>query len=141
MQDSAIFAPFVGMMVLTFVVWTVMYTRRLTFLKSNKVDPQRLTTPERAAKIIPEKISYPAQNLRNLFELPVVFYALCLYLFVTGKVDALYVISAWAFLGFRIVHSFIHCTKNIVMLRFLAYFVSALVVWFMVLRAALDVFF
>ena len=140
MQNSAIFAPFIGMLVLTFVVWTVMYTRRLIFLKTNKIDPQRLTTPDKAAEIIPEEISYPAQNLRNLFELPVVFYALCLYLYVTSNVDSVYVIAAWAFLGFRIVHSAIHCTRNIVVLRFLAYFVGALVAWFMVLRAALDVF-
>jgi len=140
MQNSAIFAPFIGMLVLTFVVWTVMYTRRLIFLKTNKIDPQRLTTPDKAAEIIPEEISYPAQNLRNLFELPVVFYALCLYLYVTSNVDSVYVIAAWAFLGFRIVHSAIHCTRNIVVLRFLAYFAGALVAWFMVLRAALDVF-
>lgn len=140
MQNSAIFAPFIGMLVLTFVVWTVMYTRRLIFLKTNKIDPQRLTTPDKAAEIIPEEISYPAQNLRNLFELPVVFYALCLYLYVTSNVDSVYVIAAWAFLGLRIVHSAIHCTRNIVVLRFLAYFVGALVAWFMVLRAALDVF-
>ena len=34
-----------------------------------------------------------------------VFYALCIYLFVSGNVDSVYVNSAWAFLGFRIVHS------------------------------------
>ncbi|MDH3612299.1 MAG: MAPEG family protein [Gammaproteobacteria bacterium] len=109
-------------------------------MKRNNIDPQRLTTPEKCAQIIPEAISYPAQNLRNLFELPVVFYALCLYLFVTAQVDAVYLGAAWVFFGFRVIHSAIHCSRNIVTLRFLAYMASALAVWFMVVRAALGFF-
>ena len=140
MQGAEIFTPLVGMLLLTFVVWVVMYVRRLNFLITNKIDSQRLTTPERGAQIIPEEISYPAYNLKNLFELPVVFYALCLYLFATGNVDAVTVTAAWVFLGFRVVHSLIHCTRNIVMPRFLAYMAGSLVLWFMVLRAALDLF-
>jgi len=140
MRGTEIFGPFVGMMVLTFAVWLVMYVRRLIFINANNVDVQQLTTPDKAAQIIPEEISYPAQNLRNLFELPVVFYALCLYLFVTGKVDSVYVVAAWTFLGSRVIHSMIHCSSNVVILRFLAYMAGALVLWFMVLRAVVEFF-
>ena len=137
MQGKEIFAPFIGMMILTFVVWVFMYVRRISFLHRNKVYTQKLTTPERLAEIIPEQINYPSYNLKNLFELPVVFYALCLYLFVTASVDETFVIAAWTFLGLRILHSANHCTVNNVMLRFLAYMAAALALWFMVLRAAL----
>ena len=140
MQGQEIFAPFIGMLLLTFVVWAVMYVRRLNFLITNNIDSQRLTTPERGAQIIPEEIRYPANNLKNLFELPVVFYVLCLYLFATENVDTVYVVAAWVFLGFRVIHSLIHCTRNIVMPRFLAYMAGSLVLWFMVLREALDLF-
>ncbi len=128
------------MMLLTFVVWVVMYVRRLSFLHANKVDAQKLTTPERGASIIPETISYPAYNLRNLFELPVVFYALCLYLYVADRVDDTYVIAGWVFVAFRIAHSIVHSTVNIVMLRFLIYIAGALALWFMLLRAVLEYF-
>jgi len=140
MSADAIFGPFLGMLLLTLVVWVVMYVRRLAFLRVNRVDPQKLTTPERGAAIIPEQVSYPSYNLRNLFELPVVFYALCLYLYVSGRVDDTYVFAAWLFLGSRIVHSLVHCTVNIVTLRFLAYAVGAITLWFMVVRAALGYF-
>lgn len=140
MTGNEIFGPFIGMLLLTFVVWTVMYVRRIAFLKANNIDAQRLTTPEKGLQIIPEEVSYPANNLRNLFEIPVAFYALCLYLYVTAQVDATYVLAAWAFLGFRVVHSLIHCTINIVMLRFLAYMAGALALWFMLARAALQYF-
>ena len=138
MQGAEIFSPFFGMLLLTFVVWSVMYVRRLTYLTKNKVNPQRLTTPEKGAQIIPEEISYPAYNLKNLFELPVVFYALCLYLYVIGNVDTVFVTAAWVFFSFRVVHSLIHCTRNIVKLRFLSYAVAAAALWFMVVRAALG---
>jgi len=138
MSGQEIFEPFVGMLFLTFTVWVVMYIRRINFLVTNKINAQRLTTPERSAQIIPEEISYPAYNLKNLFELPVVFYALCLYLFATGNVDSVNVTAAWVFFGFRVVHSLIHCTKNVVMLRFHAYLISSVALWFMVVRAALD---
>ena len=140
MPGEAIFGPFFGMLLLTFVVWVYLYVRRLAFIKANNIDAQQLTTPVRGEQIIPEEVSYPSYNFRNLFELPVVFYALCLYLYVTHGVDEVYVIAAWGFFGLRLLHSLIHSTKNIVMLRFIAYMASALTLWFMVLRAAIDFF-
>ncbi len=140
MAANAIFAPFLALFLLTFVVWVLMYIKRLTFLLGNNIHPQRLTTPEKVAEVLPDKVTYPAHNLRNLFELPVVFYALCLYLYVTGTVDVLYLIGAWLFVVLRAVHSAIHCTQNIVILRFAAYMAGAIVLWLMVLRAALAFF-
>ena len=140
MQGSEIFAPFFGMLLLTFVVWLVMYARRLRYIFANRVRSEDLTTLEKGAKVIPEAVNWPAHNFRNLFELPVIFYALCIYLYVTGNVDAIYVVSGWVFLGFRVAHSAVHCTVNNVRLRFIAHNLGSLVLWFMVLRAALGVF-
>ncbi len=83
-------------------------------------------------------MSNPSDNLKNLFEIPVIFYALALYLFVTNQVDAAYVTAAWVFVVFRALHSAIHCTVNIVMLRFYLYLFSTLAVWFIAARAALT---
>lgn len=140
MGGREIFVPFFGMVLLTFVVWLFMYVRRLRFIVTNRIDTRRLTTPEKGASLIPEEVSWPAYNLRNLFELPVLFYALCLYLFVTNGVDHTYVISAWLFFGLRVLHSLIHSTVNIVNLRFSIYMLSAFVLWFMLFRAAWQFF-
>ncbi len=136
-ESGAILAPFLGMMLLTAIVWAYMYTRRLTYIKTNRIPPQELTTPEKAATLLPETVALPANNLRNLLELPVLFYALCLYLYVTATADSLHVVSAWTFVVLRTAHSIIHCTVNIVVLRFLSYFAAALVLWFMLARALL----
>jgi hypothetical protein len=140
MQGTEIFAPFFAMILLTLAVWTVMYIRRIGYLKTNRVHAQRVATPEKVVQVIPEEIQYPANNLRNLLELPIIFYALCLYLFVTKNVDGLYVIAAWSYVGLRAVHSVVQCTTNIVMRRFAVYMASSLVLWFMVIRVALGAF-
>ena len=70
--------------------------------------------------------------------MPVLFYALCLYLYVTEQVDVTYVAAAWVFVLFRILHSVMHCTINIVIVRFWLYFGASVAVWFMLLRAGLN---
>jgi hypothetical protein len=140
MQATEIFGPFFAMILLTFVVWVVMYIGRIKYSIANRVNAQRLGTPEKVVQVLPEEIQYPAYNLTNLLELPIIFYALCLYLFVSGNVDALYVIAAWLYVALRAVHSVIQCTSNIVMWRFAVYMASSVVLWSMVLRAALGAF-
>jgi hypothetical protein len=135
MNQTAIFAPFLTTMLLTLFVWFYMYSKRIPLIQKSKVDPNTLTAAE-LARISPPAVSNPSDNLKNLFELPTLFYGLALYLFVTGNVDQTYLIAAWVFAGFRILHSAVHCTVNIVMLRFWLYCISALALWFMLLRAA-----
>ena len=137
MNQSAIFAPFMTVMLLTLIVWFYMYSRRIPFLQKSKTNLNALT-PAELARISPAAVANPSDNLKNLFELPVLFYALVLYLQVTGKVDATYLVAAWIFAAFRILHSAVHCTLNIVMVRFWLYAISALALWFMVARVALS---
>jgi hypothetical protein len=140
MEPSAIFAPFFAMMFLTLVVWVYMYARRIPFIRSSRLSPEDLAKPGELARLSPPAVSNPSDNLKNLFEIPVLFYALALFLFVTGRVDAAYVAAAWLFVAFRAAHSFVHCTFNHVLLRFSLYLVATLAVWFILVRAALDYF-
>lgn len=137
MRQDAIFSPFFTSVFLTFLVWVYMYIRRIHFITSKKLKPQDLTVPNTLAQISPPSVSNPSDNLKNLFEIPVLFYALVLYLFITKQVDAVYVNAAWVFVVFRILHSAVHCTFNLVMLRFYLYLFATLAVWFIAFRAAL----
>jgi len=136
-----ILQPVIGMMLLTAVVWFVLYSKRIPAMKKARLPTQTWTTPDKTVELLPEAINYPAYNFKNLFELPVVFYALCLVLFVTNSVDNVHVIAAWTFVAFRVLHSVIHCTVNIVMARFLCYLVASLALWFMLARATIDILF
>lgn len=136
--QTAIFAPVFAMVFLTLLVWVYMYIRRISFITGNKLSPKDLAVPGALAQLSPPEVSNPSDNLKNLFEIPVIFYALALYLFVTNQVDAAYVSAAWVFVVLRALHSAVHCTVNIVILRFYLYLFSTLAVWFIAARAALH---
>ncbi|HZF28926.1 MAG TPA: MAPEG family protein [Gammaproteobacteria bacterium] len=138
MNQTAIFAPFVGTMLLTLAVWIYMYARRIPFIVRGKLTPQQLT-PAELARLSPPRVASPSDNLKNLFELPTIFYAVALYLYATSQVDTSYVVAAWIFFVFRVLHSAVHCTFNFVPLRFWLYATSAVALWVMVLRVAWHV--
>jgi hypothetical protein len=139
MEPTAIFGPFFGMILLTLAVWLFLFVKRVPFILRTDFGPGPLT-PAKFAALSPSDVSNPSDNLKNLFELPVLFYALVLYLFATQQVDASYVRAAWVFFGFRVLHSAMHCTLNIVNVRFALYLVASLALWFMAIRAALAHF-
>ena len=139
MNQNAIFGPFLVMMVLTIVVWLFLFAKRIPFLNSVDIEPNDIT-PAKLAEISPPAVTNPSDNLKNLFEMPVLFYAMTLYLYAVGEVDNLHLIAAWVFVAFRALHSAIHCTVNAVMARFAVYALSCLALFFMVGRAALEFF-
>ena len=139
MTQDAIFSPFFAMVFITLIVWVYMYIRRISFITSRKLNPKELE-PAAFAQISPPSVSNPSDNLKNLFEIPVIFYTLILYLFVTKQVDAVYVNAAWVFVAFRALHSVVHCTFNLIMLRFYLYLFATMAIWFIALRAALNHF-
>jgi hypothetical protein len=138
MNPEAIFLPMLATMTLTAIVWFYMYARRIPAMRRARVSVQTYTTPDKVTEHLPEDVNYAANNLKNLFEVPILFYGLCLYLFVSGNVDAAYVVAAWLFFLLRAFHSIVHCTRNIVMLRFYLYASSALALWFMLGRALIT---
>ncbi len=138
MNAELILQPVIGMMLLTAVVWIVLFLKRIPAMQASGLPTQTWTTPDKTVEILTESVNNPANNFKNLFELPVVFYALCLVLFVMNSVDVIHVAAAWTFVGFRVLHSVIHCTVNIVMARFLCYLAASLALWFMLARAAID---
>lgn len=129
------------MMLLTFIVWVYMYYRRITWIIQNDIASDKLKTPEAIDRIIPESVNRPANNFKNLFELPVLFYAVCIYLLIFQQVDLLDIYCAYGFLSLRIIHSVIHCTVNVVIWRFTAYILSSVCLWIMILNPILKIYF
>ena len=140
MPQAAIFGPFFSTILLTFLVWLYMYVVRIRFINGSNLTPGEMAIPGRLAELSPPSVSNPSANFENLFEVPVLFYALALYLFGTNQVDAPYVAAGWIFVAFRALHSAVHCTFSKVMLRFWLYAISTLAVWFIAARAAIAHF-
>jgi hypothetical protein len=135
MNQAAIFTPVFAMLLLTLIVWVYMYARRIPFITQNDFGPDELS-PMEFARLSPPGVSNPSDNFKNLFEIPVLFYVLAGYLYVTNLVDTTYLVASWVFVAFRFMHSAVQCTVNIVMLRFCLYLISTLSIWFIAGRAA-----
>ena len=126
-MNHAIFLPGLAMAALTFVVWWAMYFQRIGQMKRERIHPQAVATSIQAAARLTE--SNRADNLRNLFELPVLFYFALTVAHLSGQVNAATLALAWLFVALRVVHSAIHCTYNKVMHRFYAYLAGGLALW------------
>ncbi|SPE24052.1 conserved membrane hypothetical protein [Burkholderiales bacterium] len=122
MNPSFIFWPAIAQAALTFAVAARMYFVRVAEMRARRVHPQSLATTRGAAMHL-ENVA-AADNFRNLFEVPVLFFAICPALYVTRSVTPLQLVLAWTFVALRLAHSFIHVTYNRVMHRF-AVFVLA----------------
>ena len=75
----------------------------------------------------------------NLLELPMLFYVVCLVLYVTAGASRLGILVAWAYVGLRVVHSLIHLTYNHVLHRLFAFTLSNVALVSLWLLAALHV--
>jgi hypothetical protein len=58
--------PMLGMMILTLLVWVFMFTRRISYAQSNKIDIEDFKTPADVQALIPGAESAPGNNLKNL---------------------------------------------------------------------------
>jgi len=122
MQNKTLFYPLLAMFLLTCVVAATMLRRRIAFYKSNRVHPQKTATSAQMAATILD--SRAPDNFRNLFELPVLFYVAIFVAYAIGFHSIVFLATAWGFVAARYAHSYIQCTRNIVMHRFYAFVTS-----------------
>lgn len=120
-----ILLPVCALAALTFLVLTLVPTRRFIAAAQRKVSVKDFALGE--SERVPADVRLPNRNLANLFELPVLFYVVCLALYVSGHVTPLQVTLAWSYVGLRAVHSLIHVTVNNVPLRLIAFALSVFV--------------
>jgi hypothetical protein len=126
---AAILWPLVAMVALTAVVWVRMFAVRLGEIAEKKLEPQSIRNSVLGAGAF-ERVE-ASDNFKNLFEVPVLFYAACLAIAVADAVTALQVVLAWLFVASRVAHTAIHLTYNQVMHRFYAYALGTVTVFAM----------
>jgi hypothetical protein len=119
--------PAAALVALTGVVWVRLYIDRIGEMKERRIDPQSLATAAAAAQTLRQVQA--SDNLRNLFEMPVLFYVLCALIAAKGMSSPILVLGAWGYVGLRCIHSFIHITYNRVMHRFVVYAASTVLLF------------
>lgn len=123
-------AACLAMVLLVAVVGGAMLFTRVHEMRQKGIRPQDIATSSKMAARF-ERVQV-ADNFRNLFEVPVLFFALAAVALATGYVPDWLVACAWVFFALRVLHSFIHCTYNKVYHRltvFLASFLLLVAMW------------
>ena len=75
---------------------------------------------------IPDEANWKAHNYGHLLEQPTVFYAIALTLALLDFGGGINLYLAWAYVAFRILHSLIQATVNIVAYRFIVFWLASL---------------
>lgn len=121
--------PATSMVILTAMVWIRLYIERISEMRSSRISAQQLSTSHQSDALLRNTLA--SDNFKNLFEIPVLFYVLCVALVATHTQAPFFGVGLWLFVGLRAAHSLIHCTYNNVMHRFTVYLLSTVLLFVM----------
>jgi len=99
---------------LTIYVLTRMGQDRVRAVRSRQVKYSDIDNKTAYSETVQRFMS----NYQSQFELPVLFYAVVAFALIAERVDFVLIGLAWAFVGSRLVHSFVHTGSNIIATRF-----------------------
>jgi hypothetical protein len=131
MTRDWIFVPVIIQVLLTLLIYVRLIKVKIRELRAGLVNRDRLPLHEDAW---PESVLQINNNIRNQFELPVLFYVMCVVLWLLDAVNPLALAAATAFAISRVVHAMIHLGSNYVPNRRRAFTVGW---WVLALMAAM----
>ncbi len=135
MTALSLVGPVLALIAWTFVMWVWMYATRIPAIQSAKVDMVEVSRT--GAKLeLPPEVARVADNYNHLHEQPTVFYALALAAQISGALDSASLLLAWGYVLLRVVHSLVHATKNVIIVRFSVFALASLVLFLLFLRTA-----
>lgn len=132
--NDSVLLPVLALIVWSLIVWTWMYATRIPAMQKAGINPDDARHPG-SLDALPASARQVADNYNHLMEQPTIFYALAAFTVLAGQDGGLAVTLAWIYVGLRVVHSLIQNTINRVMLRFLVFSISTIVLIVWVVRA------
>ena len=85
------------------------------------------------------RAQWKSHNYNHLMEQPTIFYAIVVALIVMGFDAPINVWLAWGYVGFRIIHSIVQATVNIVQYRLMLFMLSSLCLISLTVHAGLRI--
>jgi hypothetical protein len=142
MIRAEILQPVVALAIWTMVMWVWMYATRIPAMSKAKIDAAKMvgSTGASLREQLPDNVSWKADNYNHLHEAPTVFYAIALVLAMIGQGDGMNALLAWIYVGLRVAHSLVQTTSNRVLVRFVLFALSSLVLMALILHASITVF-
>jgi hypothetical protein len=122
MRNPALLYPMFALAAWTLVVLLLIPITRTRSARRREIVIDDFKYGESSA--VPPAVSIPNRNYMNLLELPMLFYVVCIVLYVTAGASTMAIALAWAFVVLRVAHSLIHLSYNRVIHRLAAFTAS-----------------
>ncbi|CCM74542.1 MAPEG family protein [Rhizobium mesoamericanum] len=108
MTGYEIFWPIIAHVALVYFLYVLLAYRRRNLIQAGKVR----RSDYRENRDEPPEGLFVKNCLANQFELPVIFYACCVLLYITEADNLAVVVLAWLFVALRYLHALVHVTSN-----------------------------
>jgi len=89
---------------------------------------------------VPDYLKAARDHYKNFTEQPILFYLLCVLLFITENVNTLDIYIAWSYTVFKIIHSIIRFATNYVPHRSKAFYIGSIVLFAGWIRFVISLF-
>jgi hypothetical protein len=123
-MHSQILAPVVALVAWTIVMMIWMYAVRFPALARKGISLKGRVGSKGGDLdgVVEPEVQWKAHNYNHLLEQPTLFYAISIAIALEGGGDVwVNVWLAWAYVAFRVLHSLIQATVNVVRWRFLTF--------------------
>lgn len=125
MNNNAILLPIVLQIVLATETYLALAWTRAKARRAHAVDARAARLDE---TVWPDRVRAINNNVRNQFEVPVMFYAVTIILWQLGAAGPLAQTLAWLFVASRVAHTLVHTGRNNAKLRFASFAFGLLMV-------------
>ena len=134
MNANEIFLPVLVQILITITGFMLLGVRKTRAVKTGQVDLDKTALDNDAW---PDYVLMVSNNIRNQFQVPVLFYVLCFLLYSIDAVSTTVLYLAWAFVISRAIHAYIHMSSNFVPARFSVFTIGFLIMVAMFVFAAI----
>jgi hypothetical protein len=127
-MHSPLLGPIVALVAWTLIVQIWMYATRLPAMRRKGISLKGRVGSKGGDldDVLEPQVQWKAHNYNHLLEQPTIFYAIVIALILMGFDAPINVYLAWGYVAFRILHSLVQATVNLVMYRFLLFIAGSL---------------
>lgn len=135
---SPILAPVVALVAWSLLMMIWLYAVRFPAMRRKGISLKGRVGSKTGALdgVVEDHVQWKAHNYNHLMEQPTLFYAISITLALMGAGGGINAWLAWGYVAFRVVHSLIQVTTNIVRYRFWAFALASICLFGLTVHAA-----
>jgi hypothetical protein len=109
MNSTQIFWPILAQIILTIGTFIVLGVRKSKAIRTGMIDLKKMAIDNRGW---PDTVLKASNNIANQFETPILFYIICVVLYVSNGVSLTTLSLSWVYVLSRYAHTVVHVGSN-----------------------------